>query len=164
MRRALLVLLVALAACSEPAPKPESPAQRRTRCEKRLVESGNKDPWAYFELGELDEAENDLERAVEDYGAAVALLPPRRVTRPALSLGRVHLKRGRLEPARRMFEEVLQTVPDDSKRYKENPDFRAAALGLKEVFEKAPDPRAEERVRARFLDELGGAAKDWPAR
>jgi tetratricopeptide (TPR) repeat protein len=147
-----LVLLVALAACaSDPAPAP-----RR--------DSGDKDPWAYFERGAADEAAGDLDKAVEEYGAAVALLPARRVTRPAVSLGRVHLKRARWEPARRMFEEVLNTVPDDIRRYKENPDYREAALGLKEVFAHISDPRAEERARARFLDEMGGSEKDWPSR
>lgn len=165
MRALVAVLALSLlAGCSsDPETQPETPAQRRARCEKKLVDTGDKDPWAHQELGELDEAEGDLDKAVEEYGSAVALLPARHVTRPALSLGRVHLKRGRWEPARRMFDEVLQTVPSEPRLYKENPDYREAALGLKEVFAHEPDPRAEERARQRFLDDFGGAAKDWPA-
>lgn len=163
MKRALVLVLALLAACSSPEPKPETPAERRARCEKQLVESGNKDPWAYYELGMLDEAEGELGKAVEDYGSSVALLPAQHYTRPALSLGRVHLKLGHDEPARRMFEEVLRTVPADAKLYRENPDYREAALGLKEVFSREKDPREAERVRRRFLEELGGSEKDWPA-
>jgi tetratricopeptide (TPR) repeat protein len=163
---ALVLVLVLLLGCSseEPEKRPESPEQKRSRLEKRLVDTGDKDPWAYLELGELDESEGDLEKAVQDYGASVALLPAQKYTRPAVSLGRVHLKRMKWEPARRMFEEVLRTVPSESKLYKENPDYREAALGLKEVFAHLPDERAAERTRQRFLDELGGAEKDWPAK
>jgi hypothetical protein len=72
------------------------------------------------------------------------------------------LKRFKWDAARRMFDEVLRTVPSEARLYRENPDYREAALGLKEVFAHEPDERAAERVRQRFLDELGGAEKDWP--
>jgi len=162
MRPVLFLALVLVLGCSDPGPKPETPAERRTRCEKEIAASGDRDWRPYFELGALDESEGDLDKAVDHYGAAVALLPPRRITRPALSLGRVHLKRNNLEAARRLFEEVLGTVPEDAALYRQNPDYREAALGLKEVFAHSPDPKAEERVRERFLDELGGSEREWP--
>ncbi len=166
MRRLVPLVLapLILAACSSaPEPVPETREQRRVRCEKALVASGDKDPWAFFELGQIDEEEGELEKAVEDYGSAVALLPARSVTRPALSLARVHAKLGHWDPARRMYEEVLETVAVDARYYRENPDYRAAALGLKEVFEHRPDVPAASRVRERFLGELGGKASDWPS-
>ncbi|MBI3724317.1 hypothetical protein HY251_10255 [bacterium] len=158
------VLLASILGCGdpEPAPRPEGDDARRTRLEKRLADAGNKDPWAFYELGEIDERQGELDRAVEDYGAAVALLPPYRATRPALALGRVHLARGKLEPARRMLEEVIATIASDPRSYHENPDYREASLLLKKIYEHDKDARAAARLRERFLEEFGGKIEDWP--
>jgi tetratricopeptide (TPR) repeat protein len=158
----LVLALVVLAACSSPEAKPETPAERRARCEKRLVDAGDKDPWAFYELAQLDEQEGELARAIDEYGSAVSLLPPKRYTGPALGLGRVHMKLSRWEPARRMFDEVLQTVPEDPALYRKNGDYREAALGLKEVYAHVKDERAAARTRQRFLDEFGGKPSEWP--
>jgi len=156
----MALVLAGCASAPPPAP-PETDAEARARLE-RSIQSGSDDPWTYYELGVLDEKGGDLEAAVDDYGAAVTRLPPRKVTRPALALGRVHLRRGNDAAARRMFEEVLATTPAEPRYLRENPDYREAALGLREVFTRAPDAALVRNVRERFLGELGGKPTEWP--
>lgn len=158
----LVLLALLLMGCSDPAPKPESPADRRARLEKDVLASGGRDWKAFYELGQLDELEGDLDHAVEDYGAAVSLLVPKKHTGPAAGLARVHMKRGNLEAARRLYEEVVLTVAVDPARYKENRDYHDAALALKEIYAKNKDAAAAARLRERFLTEFGGTAEEWP--
>lgn len=159
-----LGLAVAAAGCSGEEtrePRRESPEQRDARLSKAIERNPN-DPEPYYERGQLDEERGDLAHAVEDYGSCVLLLPPRRWTRPALSLGRVHWKLGHADAARRLLEEVVTTVPADASLRVENPDFREAALLLKDVYAKVGDARAAARLRERFLGEFGGKPADWP--
>jgi tetratricopeptide (TPR) repeat protein len=162
MRPVLVLALVLVIGCSSPPTKPETPAERDARIEKAIAKNPNGDPWPYYERGQIEEERGDLDRAVEDYGTAVSILPPRKVTRPALALGRVHWKLKHAAPARRVLEEVVTTIPSDPKLYVENPDFREAALILKEIYAQEKDVRASEKLRARFLDEFGGKPSDWP--
>jgi tetratricopeptide (TPR) repeat protein len=161
----LILALFTFASCADPAPdeKPETPAAREARID-RAIDKNPKDPWPYFERGQIEEARGDLWKALDDYGACVSLLPARHATRPALSLGRVHWKLGHAEPARRMLEEVVTTVPSDNKFYVANPDFREAALLLRDVYTAQKDEKAVEKMRARFLEEFGGKPEDWDKR
>lgn len=80
-----------------------------------------------------------------------------------LRLGALHHRLGNLDAAARCFGEVLDTVTGDTRKYRENTDFRLAARGLKVILE-ARDPRPEEQLaelRARFLGELGGTEEEW---
>ncbi|HZU96074.1 MAG TPA: hypothetical protein VFF73_05150 [Planctomycetota bacterium] len=160
----LLALIIFIAGCASPPDQKCTPDERRGYCEKVLGNTGNKDPWAHYELGTLDEADGNVESAVLHYGAAVANLPPRRFTRPALRWGQALAKLHRPDAARRAFMEVVLTVAPDPGLYKTNPDYRAAALGLRDVFQQVPDSAEEQRVRARFLEEMGGREDEWPGK
>jgi cytochrome c-type biogenesis protein CcmH/NrfG len=157
----VLVLVLLVAGCSSPPPAPETPAEREARVE-RTLEQHPKLASAWYERGQIDEEKGDLEKAVSDYGAAVSLLPPRRETKAAFALGRVHAKLGHDEPARRILEEVVTTVPPDATEYKTNRDYHDAALLLKGIYERKSDARALEKLRVRFLEEFGGTASEWP--
>jgi tetratricopeptide (TPR) repeat protein len=170
----LLALVVGLAAGSlvagcrsdEPPPPEPTTAEREQQLQGQIREH-SLDPWPHFELAKLYEAEGETDRAVEQYGAAINLLPPRTWTSPVYRLGALHQRLGELDAARRCYLEVLDTVAGDSTRYRSNPEYRAAALGvvsiaaaLGELDARAPELAA---LHDRFLGELGGTEADWAA-
>lgn len=156
----VLASLTVLSSCSD-APG-QGPDPTRVELEDRERRSGNADPWVYMRLGMLDEREGELGAARSDYGASVALLPPLTYTRPAVSLARVHRTLGNDTAARRLYEEVIRTVATDPSRYHDNPDYREAALALKDIYARAKEDDLARKLRTRFLEEFGGDKKDWP--
>lgn len=129
--------------------------------EQRARAEGKQDPWPWYDLALLYEEAGDVPRAVQAYGNAINRLPPRTWTSPMLRLGLLHHRTGNVDAAARCYEEVLATVATEPAKYRTNPDYRQAALGLKALREaKGEDVAA---LRARFTGELGGAEEEWAA-
>ncbi|MCO5167344.1 MAG: tetratricopeptide repeat protein [Planctomycetes bacterium] len=174
--RLLLVgALLATGGCAEPhrgpvqrpdkAGAPADPAQELAALERRA--EGGIDPWPHYELALAHEERGDAERAIREYGKAINLLEPRTYTAPVFRLGVLHDRLGNLEAAARCFQEVVATVAGDSRRYRENPHYRLAAVGLRAVWEDLgqSDRRQDElaALRERFLRDFGGGDEEWAA-
>lgn len=174
LRPLLLVAAAAVAGCAQPeAPRSQGasrevdgghyPLAARQDELERQVARDTLDPWPHYHLARLFEERGEFPRAIQEYGAAINRLPPRSYTTPMLRLGALQQRLGNGEAAARCFGEVLDTVTGDATKYRENPDFRLAARGLKTVL-AAQEPPPQERLdalRARFLGELGGTQEQW---
>ena len=156
----VLLLLVGASRCASPRPAP-TPTETPEELLRGQIRDDSLDPWPHYELAKLYERRGDSARAIQEYGMAINLLPPRSATRPVLDLGVLHHRMGSLAAARRCYEEVLETFPSDTREFRRNPDFRRAALGLKPILIAADAPRELERARERFLNELGGTEEEW---
>lgn len=154
---AAAALLALVAGCATPPP-PEPPTDDELRSQ---IENDSFDPNPPFELAHRYEARGWYEKAIALYGMAVNRLPPRSGTRPVLDLGILHHRLGNTAAAARCYDEVLATHPALTTRYRENPDYRRAALGRKLLL--TDDPLALASLEARFLDELGGTPEQWAA-
>ena len=128
------------------------------------VAADNRDPWPHYELGLLYDELGDDETALAHYGRAINLLPPRSYTRPVLNLGKIHHRQGRSDAAERCYREVLDTFPERPSLFRENPDYREAALGVGSILtDQGEDDTQLEQLRTRYLGELGGTEAEWEA-
>lgn len=169
LSRVLLLGLLALAGCAEPAPAPDKapkrPAPASDEAGLRAEASEDTlDPWPHLRLAELYEGRGQYDRAIRAYGECINRLPPRSATRPVLKLGILHHRLGNLEVARRCYGEVLDTFPSVPSRFQTNPDFRAAARGARAALLDLKQPGGLPALERRFLGELGGKADEWQRR
>ena len=144
----------------------ERQAARKERLRKAM-ERDSTDPWPHYDLAKLLEAEGDLDGAVMEYGECMHRLPPRSATRPALDLAKLHQRRGNGLAAARLFTEVLDTFPADTARFRTNPDYREAALGLAHELRARETPAAArelEALEARYRLDFGGPPAAWGQR
>jgi hypothetical protein len=108
------------------------------------------------------ERDGNLAGASAHYGIVARQLPRGSYTRPWLSFGRVELELGHDLSARRAFETVLATVPEDADLYITNDDYREAAVLLAGLLSRANELDELTRLKARFVTELGGTVAEWP--
>lgn len=164
----VVALVLSLMGCGSPEEPPPAPTPDERLAElKARLNSDPLDPWRYYELAVFHDEQGQIDWAIRRYGEAINKLPPRAWTSPMLRLGKLHQRLGNDEAAARCFDEVLATTTGDSQRYRTNPDFRDAALGLKVILEARGDPAEAERLaalRERFLGELGGTEEAWARR
>jgi tetratricopeptide (TPR) repeat protein len=155
-----LAALVGLASgCASSPPPPEAPpseAELRAR-----IQENSLDPWPHHALARLHEERGEYEQAIQSYGRCINLLKPRSATRPVLDLGVLHHRLGSPTPAERCYGEVLATVASDPRSYRENDDYKVAALGMQRILTARGDEEALRALRGRFLDELGGNEGQW---
>jgi tetratricopeptide (TPR) repeat protein len=119
-------------------------------------------PWPHYDLGRYYERRKKFNEAIHHYGMAINKLTPRTATGPMLSLGVLHHRFKRLEPAERCYREVLATVPSDTEYYASNRDYQLAILGLKALLTGRDGAGAElETLRARFTEDCRGTDAQW---
>lgn len=164
VRAAGLALVLALVGCAstEPPPAELTPDERLASLKAKHA-ADPLDPWPLHELAVFHDEQGQVDWAIRRYGEAINKLPPRTWTTPMLRLGKLHQRLGNQEAAERCFKEVLATTTGDSRRYRSNPDFRDAALGLEAILEPRGEAEAERlaALRERFLGELGGTEDAW---
>lgn len=117
-----------------------------------------------FALARQQEQKGLLEAASLNYGVVANGLPVRRFTRPWLCFGRVELALDRDRSAEKALLEVLAVVPDDESWYALNADYRDAAVRLAPILARDEKWDDLEKLRARFVDQLGGEPEDWPVK
>lgn len=168
LRRAALALVLALVGCgsAEPATAPlnEPTPVDRFEALKAKHAADPLDPWPLYELAVYHDEQGQVDWAIRRYGEAINKLPPRGWTSPMLRLGKLHQRLGNEEAAARCFEEVLATTTGDSTRYRTNPDFRDAAVGLKTILEGRGEAERLAALHERFMGELGGTEEAWATR
>ncbi len=123
-----------------------------------------KDLGARFALARQQEQKGLLEAASLNYGVVAESLMPHRYTRAWLCFARVELALDRDRSAEKALREVLSVVPDDETWYGLNPDYRDAAILLAPLLSRDERWDELEKLRARFIDQLGGELEDWPVR
>lgn len=173
-RRALLLIaFIALApGCSLILADPDEtqvghvPADtpgEETRLRGQVAENPD-DLGVRFALARRQEQNGLLEAASLNYGIVAQGLPAGRFTRPWLAYARVELALDRDRSAQHALENVLAVVPDDESWYQLNADYRDAALLLAPLLAREGKSEDVEKLRARFVDQLGGEPEEWPIR
>ncbi len=117
-----------------------------------------------FALARQQEQKGLLEAAALNYGVVANGLPAHRFTRPWLCFARVELALDRDRSGEHALAEVLGIVPDDESWYTLNADYRDAAIRLAPLLQREERWEDLEKLRDRFLDQLGGEPEDWPLR
>jgi tetratricopeptide (TPR) repeat protein len=112
-------------------------------------------PKWYFELGSVHELRRDYERAEELYRRGLQLIDPGRYTGPDMALGRVLIKRGRLDQALEHLHRVISVKPRSDQQLIANSDYRDAYYLMGAIYYNEGEmDRAEAAMRS-FL-RLGG--------
>lgn len=167
----MLFVLAALTGCAQPNRGPlerpgaagQEPASLEVRIEEQRARAeGRQDPWPFYELALLYEEAGDAPKAIQAYGSAINRLEPRTWTSPMFRLGLLHHRAGNVDAAARCFREVVATIAGDSTKYRTNPDFQQAALGLKAIAEQQGQP-VPDALHERFVRDFGGTEAEWQA-
>jgi len=156
----LVVALLAACASTDEQPTGEVKPLDCKEVEQRLKDDPT-DVYAHYLLAHFLEDEQRYEQAIEEYGAAINLTERGTLTTPTLDLGKLHQRLGNLVAAERLYREVLGTFPADTRLFKQNPDYKDAALGLKPILEARGDAAGVEQLGASYVADFGGTKGGW---